>query len=235
MVLDDIHNLNIFQIGVGGTGSWVVPFLIKFLINIQQRFGERLNVRYTLIDDDIVERRNILRQNFNNEDIGRTKASVMGRRYFMNGLQIVPERLDSKKKMLKLFTNNSNFDNSLNIFLGCADNNKSRRVIYNLLKKDFGHKSIYIDSGNLLHNGQIVTISFNFEKNNTVNFLKMFPKETDGTEPTQSCAFFGDQSQSINILAAAKMFANIQRILIDGDLPPTVITFNSSGFSSFNI
>ena len=64
----------------------------------------------------------------------------------------------------------------------------------------------------------------------------MFPIESDNSNiPQQSCAFFGDQSQAINIMAATLMFINLQKVLISLELPPEVITFNSSGYSTFEL
>ena len=51
----------------------------------------------------------------------------------------------------------------------------------------------------------------------------------------QSCAFFGDQSQAINTMAATLMFINLQKILISSELPPELVTFNSSGYSTFEL
>jgi len=39
----------------------------------------------------------------------------------------------------------------------------------------------------------------------------MFPINNEQDDTQQSCAFFGDQSQAINNLAAALMFCNLQK------------------------
>ncbi len=102
----------------------------------------------------------------------------------------------------------------------------------------------------MLYNGQIITKSFNFPEENQqdlfkgkkrkkklkINFKEMFPINDDLKEtPQHSCAFFGDQSQAVNIMAATLMFINLQKILISLELPPELITFNSSGYSTFEL
>ena len=63
----------------------------------------------------------------------------------------------------------------------------------------------------------------------------MFPLAPDEDDDGQSCAFFGDQSQTINTLAASLLFANFQKTIINDLIPPPVIEFNSSGMSTFEL
>lgn len=249
MILDNIKTLNIIQFGVGGTGSWLVPLIVKFLKNIKNRYGVNLNISYILIDDDIVEERNILRQNFNYDDINRNKAQIMIRRYvpIFDRMFSVRTKIKSTRDLNKLFNNdfNDSFtyiekENSLTIIFGCIDNNESRILMYKFLKRQ-KFPIVYIDSGNLLYNGQIVTQKFNsnnlFINDKTfknINFLKYFDT-TEENEDTQSCAFFGDQSQSINNIASAILFASFQNLIINDTLPPPVVKFNNTGYCTFDI
>jgi len=157
-------------------------------------------------------------------------------------VDILPDSLPAVDQLPTLF-----------IILGCCDNNKTRQDLFKiskLISKKIKSSVVYIDSGNLLYNGQIITKAFNFPEDNQqdlfekkkrrkdkINFKKMFPIESDenSNTPQQSCAFFGDQSQAINIIAATLMFINLQKILITLELPPEVITFNSSGYSTFEL
>lgn len=257
MLIDLFHQINIFQIGVGGTGSWLVYPMCKFLNNLMQRYGEHrgLIVSYILVDDDIVEERNILRQNFEEWDIGRSKVSTTIRKYCsvfpLTGFRYRPT---TKLKFQKLFygdmTQTLGSRYSLTIVFGCVDDNKARRGLFNFFKK-YRHEDypvVYFDSGNDLYHGQIVTSIFGLGKEETdfhyfknemkfqqPQFLKMFPLKMQEGETEESCAFFGDQSQGINIQAANLLFLNFQQAIIHKQLPPPIINFNSAGFSTFQL
>jgi len=267
-IVDYLSEIKILQIGCGGTGSWVVPLVSKLINNIRLRLPDTVQISYKLIDDDAVEERNILRQNFNEWDIGKGKAQSLVNKFIYNfkDLQSTSYRIKTRKDIFGFcfspFREELENLNSLTIIIGCVDNNKSRHLIYKSLKYflknyDDKKKHIYIDSGNLLYNGQVVTLSFGFEeflikkleeyepdkaielkkqikKRKKLNFTKMFPLENP-IEVQQNCAFFGDQSQAINSLSANIIFCNLQKILVASEMPPQMITYNSSGYSTFEI
>lgn len=265
-IIEHFTIINIIQFGCGGTGSWVVPLASKLINNIKLRLPETTKILYKLVDDDGVEERNILRQNFSSWDIGKSKAHSLVNRFIYNfkDIEAFPKRINKSMDLLMLldlsmFEPADIRDKILTIVLGCVDNNSTRQFLYKNLKK-YGEAVspvIYIDSGNLLYNGQIVTQSFGFEelliqkleelepdkanelkehikKRKKLKFLKMFPLNAP-EETQQSCAFFGDQSQSINSLAATIMFCNLQKILVNSEMPPQVINFNNSGYSTFEL
>jgi molybdopterin/thiamine biosynthesis adenylyltransferase len=257
----------VIQVGCGGTGSWLVPLVSKLLNNIKLRLPETTEVIYKIVDDDVVDRRNILRQNFSEWDIGKGKAMSLISRYCYNfeNMVAIPNRIKTSKDFYNLITPiDNNFvirQKSLVIVIGCVDNNKSRQILNKLAKYTHNieeYPIVYIDSGNLLYNGQIVTMSYGFnefliemvtefepdraeqltrqiKKRKKIIFNKMFPIEPGTEEVQQSCAFFGDQSQSINSLAATMVFCNLQKILVSSEIPPNIITFNSSGYSTFEV
>ena len=254
-ILNQFSKIVIAQVGCGGTGSWLVPFVSKLANNIKLRTVSDDFINYTIFDDDIVEQRNILRQNFSSWDIGKNKAqALINKNVFefqdikanvtrvKRYIDILPDNLPAVDQLPTLF-----------IILGCCDNNKARQTMFKiskLISKKIKSSVVYIDSGNLLYNGQIITKAFNFpqdnqqdlfkkkrEKKSKIDFKKMFPIENDENSniPQQSCAFFGDQSQAINIIAATLMFINLQKILISLELPPEIVIFNSSGYSTFEL
>ena len=263
-LINFFDNIHIVQIGCGGTGSWVVPLVSKLANNIKLRLPENHKIYYNLIDEDIIESRNILRQNFNEWDIEKNKAHALVNKYIYNfpEIQAFPIKIKSKNYLTPFLTNpneETTDSKNLRIVIGCVDNNQTRHIIYNRLKSiqinNLKNGFIYIDSGNLLNSGQIITIAFGFDeymsnildknklelfrkqikKSKAMKFTKKFPKNAETEIKEQSCAFFGDQSQAINNLAATLIFCNVQNILINSELPPDVISFNSSGYSTFNI
>lgn len=242
MILDQMNNLTVIQFGVGGTGSWLAKPVAKFLRNISMRFpNESIMVEYNLVDPDFVEDRNILRQNFDPQDIGRNKASTIKRSlvYTFNTIICYQHRMETKNKILNFIQGKPGNNRSLKVIFGCIDNNKVRRSIFYACK-NHSYPIVYIDGGNELYHGQIVTSAFNtpmFRNNNSfknLNFNKLFPENVVNNED-QNCAFFGDQSQAINMMCANLQFINFQQLLVNETLPPNWITFNSSGYSVFEI
>lgn len=75
---------DIFVIGAGGTGSRLIPMLAQFIRSITMGVaanGWLNNPRIHIIDGDIVEEKNMLRQNFIAPDVGKNKAEVLANRY----------------------------------------------------------------------------------------------------------------------------------------------------------
>lgn len=168
-LIDHYRRINIFQFGVGGTGSWLVPPMCKFLNNMTRRFGaEMLITNYVLFDDDIVSEENIMRQNFDEYDIGRSKIMALIRKYTHVYSRIVGERIrvNTKTKLDKIFKNakykSISMDYAANFVFGCSDNNKTRRALFTYFTKylKFHSPVIYFDSGNDVHHGQVVTTAF---------------------------------------------------------------------------
>lgn len=267
-LIDHYRRINIFQIGVGGTGSWLVPPMCKFLNNMSRRFGQdRLKTNYLLFDDDIVSEENIMRQNFDEYDIGRSKVMALIRKYThmypdMVGIRL---RMNSKARLDTVFKagqyKSISMNYAANFVFGCSDNNKSRRALFNYFSKHLKFQSpvVYFDSGNDVHHGQVVTTAFeevekyeglgdsfinslrlmNFRNGKRFEqppFLKMFPAKDDReTNENETCAFFGDQTQSVNMLAANMLFINFQQAVLQGMLPPPIINFNNAGYSTFEL
>ena len=77
---------NVVIFGAGGVTSWFLPQLIKIFYNfLIKRYGNDLtyapDITITLIDGDVCESKNLLRQNFIPEDVGLNKAEVLANRY----------------------------------------------------------------------------------------------------------------------------------------------------------
>jgi molybdopterin/thiamine biosynthesis adenylyltransferase len=66
-----------FLVGAGGTGSRFLPLLAQFLKTTPWLQSPNVIV----IDHDVVEEKNLVRQNFIKPDIGRPKAVVLAERY----------------------------------------------------------------------------------------------------------------------------------------------------------
>ena len=93
-------------IGAGGIGSFLIPILARTkLYNI------------TVADPDIVEKKNLPYQNYEEEDVGKNKAKVMYDRYICNGMIPHPILTDNQLK-------------GYSLVISCVDNLSLRRTLY---------------------------------------------------------------------------------------------------------
>jgi hypothetical protein len=260
-IYEIFQNIVIIQIGCGGTGGWLVPHLSKFLNNMLDRsepnFKNLPRIKYLLVDHDEIEVRNVLRQNFQEFEQSQNKAKSLAMRYCESTLQIqysIQPFFDHNIKVIEnlrdVFVETEYGKKSMVIFIGCVDHIDTRYAIYKLFKKIedkyFHHlKCVYIDSGNDLHHGQLYTYwAKNFpeeiknSKKGHKGFMNSYKKMkfAEGEEvETRSCAFFGEQTQSLNNLAASLLFCQVQNLLINCELPPPLITFNGMGYSTYKM
>lgn len=134
----------VYVIGVGGTGGFLVPHLSRYIASLPYS-------KYTaivLVDGDMVERKNIIRQNFVEQDIEKNKAQVLASRYSSAfGVPIIAvqshlteENIDSlfhARFAYQIITQHLLPDvpfgnNSINVnymVISCVDNNKTRNLI----------------------------------------------------------------------------------------------------------
>jgi PRTRC genetic system ThiF family protein len=155
------EELAIYVIGTGGTGSYMannVASLARRLIDGGKR------VRLTLVDPDRVEPKNLTRQNFAEQQLGRPKveatAELISGRYRLE-VTAVPEPFTSK--MI------SSTYGQMVILVGCVDNFRARQAIAEALH-DLNHylpqarrdrqlpsrpMAWWLDSGNSEDAGQV--------------------------------------------------------------------------------
>lgn len=175
----DVLNLNFVVVGAGGTGGYLIPQLVRQISLRNQEHTRRTGLLHTitLYDADVVEEKNLQRQNFIIQDIGKNKAEVMAMRYgrsFQQEVRYVPEYVsDPNRFSTQIYSGlNSNFDKALQavILIDCTDNNKTRllmRETADLLQAKTN--VVFLSSGNEEKAGQIVC-SFKpsiFVKNST--------------------------------------------------------------------
>lgn len=139
-------------IGCGGTGSRLVPMLCQFLKTLS--WIPKPTV--ILVDDDIVEEKNLIRQNFVSIDVGRPKAVVLAERYgaFFN-INVIPrvERIETPS-YLRIFDDGGSSKNPLIIM--CVDTAEARRDILKAFSSINSYQNpFYIDAGNEDSYGQV--------------------------------------------------------------------------------
>ena len=176
----------IVVVGCGGTGSWLLPKLVKTINDGIRKSIIRKDVKLILIDGDIVEEKNLVRQNFIEQDIGQNKAEVMASRYGPhlineNGAIFIDKYIADSERYEKLTAKDKdfyfNFEEMYN-FLECysipsaqrgmkysrvvfnlVDNNIARQTLHKVVSGmiDNDYKTYVIDVGNDMYNGQAFT------------------------------------------------------------------------------
>lgn len=142
-------------IGVGGTGSYVVNNLLNYLGALPKQ-----KARVILIDGDILEKRNLLRQGFLPIDIEKNKAQALVERFN----KVIPKHitLEYKDTFINTMADLLNIcgkDSDSYTFISCVDNNMARyRILMTQYKLfyDTGKTVAYIDGGNTEWQGQAV-------------------------------------------------------------------------------
>lgn len=67
--------VKVVMLGAGGTGGYVAPYVFRLLHMLDRP------ARFVVCDGDIVEPKNLDRQNFVPADLGENKARVLAERY----------------------------------------------------------------------------------------------------------------------------------------------------------
>lgn len=206
---------HIFIIGLGGIGGWYFAWLGKYLKSI----GKEQNFKFHLYDDDIVEERNCVRQNFIHMDIGKFKVEVMKERYG-NAYNLIVNASTSKAK---IYTPGSDA-----LIVGCVDNLETRQDL--ATKTCYG--AIYIDIGNETEHGQVCVSTYNGP-----TIYEVFPNLKNLSSTTSiaenSCINAPQQTTIINQMGAMRALQLTSRIIERNELLVKRIDFLLNGQDSY--
>ena len=231
--------VKIIVLGAGGTGGYVIPHLYRL------GYTSDRPVRIIICDGDVVEEKNLIRQNFIKQDIGRNKAQVQAERYsaaFGIACEYRPNYVETEEELMELTTPNS-FPNSVDyprrdpsyiqrvILLGCVDNNRSRQLCDRVFKRQ--PNLIYIDSGNGESTGQVVCGVRQKGHITCRPIGSIYPdvlKDEDKFPSELSCAeraVSAPQGVTANLIAASAVVSFLYNLLIVGELRTRYVTFSS--------
>ena len=239
MKYSDVAPVKIIVIGAGGTGGYVIPHLYRLAYSAYR------NIRIIICDGDVVEKKNLIRQNFIAQDIGQNKAKVIAERYsaaFGIECEYIPDFIESEEKMRELTTpdffarpHSGVPEGQKVILLGCVDNNKSRQLCHKMFKEQ--KDLIYIDSGNEEYIGQIVCGIKQNGRTIQKSIGTLYPdvlKEEDKFPSELSCAeraVSAPQTVTANIMASTAMLCFVYDLLMSGELNTKYVTFSSKQVS----
>ncbi len=228
--------VKLVQLGTGGTGGHIAPHLYRLLYALDRP------ARYILCDGDVVEEKNLVRQNFTPADLGENKAKVLAERYsavFGLETEYVPSFVETEERLRQLLTPEmwrtgpygSETIKEMVILLGAVDNNKSRQLCHRVFHQ--AKELIYIDSGNGEFTGQIVCGVRRAGRTIYPPIGTAYPDVLEDTDkfPTElSCAeasVSAPQSMAANITAATAVVDLVYNILALGESTVRQTTFST--------
>ena len=220
--------VKIVMLGAGGTGGYIAPHLYRLLYTLDR------TVKIIIADGDIVEQKNLVRQNFIRGDIGKNKAQVLAERYACAfGMEIlyVPEFIENEDKLANLISSHHGSKDEITILIGAVDNNKSRQLCHKIFEQS--KDLIYIDSGNGEYTGQVVCGIRSEGHTYYKPIGDLYPDVLEDTDkfPTElSCAeaaVSAPQSIVANITAATAVVSYLYNILVLGNIEVSSTTFST--------
>ena len=218
--------VKVVQLGAGGTGGHIAPHLYRLLYSLDRP------ARYIICDGDVVEAKNLVRQNFAPADLGENKARVLAERYasvFGMEAEYVPSFIEDMDTLMELITpkdwelepHSYKKTPEMVVLLGAVDNNKSRQLCHKAFYQS--RDLIYIDSGNGEFSGQVIC---GVRRNGRTVFkpvggvMPELLKDTDKFPSELSCAEAAQsdpQSMAANITAATAVVDMVYNILTHGE------------------
>jgi len=228
--------IKIIMLGAGGTGGHIAPHLYR-LLHALNRYAE-----VVVCDGDIVEEKNLVRQNFISADLGRNKAQVLAERYasaFGLAVSYIPEFIEDENRLAELVKPDTyqagpysyKKEEGLSILIGCVDNNRSRQLCHQVFKT--ADNLIYIDSGNGEFGGQVVCGIRRSGRTYYKPVGEVYPDvltETDKFPTELSCAeaaVSAPQSIVANIMAGTAVVSYLYNILVLGSIETRFVTFST--------
>lgn len=250
----EFRSYNIIVCGTGATGSQLIPFLTQLL-------SFRENCTLTFIDGDRVELKNLRNQKFLATDEGLPKSRVLQRRYskIYPDLEIrfVDEYVKSTADIVSLMAGDRS---TLNILVGCVDNNPTRKILRDVFHNEAVINIAYLDSGNgtLSMQGQVVSGlklysdfkqvpdhngSYNTFRTKSVSkvyapcagdIFEDIMSDTETVDHVTSCSYVADknpQNIATNIMAATTLFSLINQIVSFNEISTGITYFDAKNFS----
>lgn len=164
-------------VGVGGTGSLLARDLPKLLIGT--------NHKMLLVDGDLVEKKNLKRQSYQEQDIGEYKAIALSSKintFYDTRCEALGLYI-TKNEILEYLKDNSSY---IPVLIGCVDNDATRKILEHTFKNL--EKCYYLDSANGEYEGNIfIAYKHSQEKHYGVLRSETYKLEDDLHPLDESC------------------------------------------------
>lgn len=212
-IYNRVHDYNIAIVGLGGTGSILAEELGKLhyaLIN-----SDLPGLKLTLIDFDTIAQKNIGRQKFYPNEIGKYKSEVIAQRLSRQYLMRNVKFFINKVEELKL----TDYD----LIICCVDNFDARNYLFNNAIKYY-----LLDIGNEKDFGQIILSKSN-ELMHTFNIFGKGESRKQNKESNYECGYaeqFEEQGLYINSIMAVYSAELIRDFIVNDTIDYNCIFVN---------
>ena len=223
---------DIIVIGAGGTGSFFSKELSRYLYKNDHKLCNLI-----LVDGDTIEKKNMSRQAFMEEDVGQKKSVVLAEAYnaaFDLNWQAVGEYLTTQKSLKELISQ-QHYYNHKTIIVGCVDNHACRLLCEKVFLSE--RKDIfYLDSANEFSSGEVVFARKEDNKVLSPVRSQIFPDVLKGdlrNVTELSCEELNNASPqhiAVNMLAGNILLSEVCNIL-EGDPHDGFVVFDAKTFS----
>lgn len=162
-----LHETKIVVVGTGGTGGILSGKLARYIYGKTSNLANLDYYELILIDGDRVEEKNIARQPFSKDDIGRYKADCLQEAYkefFDINCTSNTDFIDDCDEFSKICKYTKKFSSSYTvkrhlIIIGCVDNHRARQTMdkfFYLADVPANNDILYIDSANEFDWGTVI-------------------------------------------------------------------------------
>lgn len=145
------QEVRLVMVGCGGTGGWLAPSVAR-IARVLNESGTETSALF--VDPDLIESKNIPRQNFCDAELGHPKAQTLAARYSLAwGVETGAVTDQFKAEMI------GSRWNRLTVVIGCVDNAAARQEIAKTLKANSGDSPPHVwwlDCGNQRESGQVL-------------------------------------------------------------------------------
>lgn len=153
VVLPAVERLAVVLVGVGGTGSALAPALARLAYHLRSK---SVTVKMLFVDHDVVEHRNVLRQNVTEHEIGCFKADTLSFRLnaaFGLDITAVPAAFSAER--FDEWTAGCDRRTGANLIISAVDNHLARREIAKVVATQNGRWHC-LEAGNEYASGQVL-------------------------------------------------------------------------------
>ena len=153
VVLPAVEELTVMLVGVGGTGSALAPALARLAYQLR---GKGVTVKMLFVDPDVVEFRNVLRQNFTEHEVGCFKSDALSFRLNAAlGLDITAIPAPLSAAHFDTWTAGRDRRAGANLLISAVDNHIARAEMASVVQSGNG-RWYCLDMGNERHSGQVL-------------------------------------------------------------------------------
>lgn len=218
---------SIVIIGAGGTGGNLIVWLAQFLAG-----RNKDTYSFTICDGDVVEKKNLSRQPFTDDDIGDNKAAALAgtlsEGYGLN-IRYRDSYIDTIDDIEAMFVKPRRGE-TLKILVGCVDNHHARKLMHEFFERE--PDVVYIDAANEFSYGEVVSGIKARGKVLSPDRASYFPEVLEGStaRSEESCTALNEvapQHMVTNKMSALICLSMISNLMQNEVVPEGITHFDA--------